>query len=66
VHRWDLQKKDPNATLSEPVEPITWWIENSTPVEWRETIKSAVLLKTAIGRLEKKEDVAAKPEDQAF
>lgn len=43
VHRWDLQKKDPNATLSEPVEPITWWIENSTPIEWRDTIKDAVL-----------------------
>jgi hypothetical protein len=43
VHRWDLQKKNPEATLSEPVEPITWWIENSTPHEWRETIKNAVL-----------------------
>lgn len=43
VHRWDLRKKDPNAALSEPVEPIVWWIENSTPHEWRETIKSAVL-----------------------
>jgi hypothetical protein len=43
VHRWDLKKKDPNATLSEPVEPIVWWMENSTPKEWRETIKNAVL-----------------------
>lgn len=43
VHRWNLKKKDPNAAISEPVEPITWWIENSTPHEWRETIKNAVL-----------------------
>ncbi|WP_346882453.1 zinc-dependent metalloprotease [uncultured Algibacter sp.] len=43
VHRWHLKKKNPNATLSEPVEPITWWIENSTPLEWRETIKEGVL-----------------------
>lgn len=43
VHRWDLQKKDPNAAISEPVTPITWWIENSTPQEWRETIKQGVL-----------------------
>ncbi|GAA3655590.1 zinc-dependent metalloprotease [Flavivirga jejuensis] len=43
VHRWNLKKKDPSAAVSEPVEPITWWIENSTPVEWRETIKKAVL-----------------------
>ncbi|MDO5971479.1 zinc-dependent metalloprotease [Flavivirga aquimarina] len=43
VHRWNLKKKDPNAAISEPVEPITWWIENSTPIEWRETIKNGVL-----------------------
>jgi hypothetical protein len=41
IHRWNLQKKDPNATLSEPVEPIVWWIENTTPYEYRETIKEA-------------------------
>ncbi len=43
IHRWNLVKKDPNATLSEPVKPITWWIENTTPVEYRETIKQAAL-----------------------
>lgn len=43
IHRWNLVKKDPNAALSEPVEPITWWIENTTPVEFRETIKEGVL-----------------------
>lgn len=43
IKRWDLQKKDPTAALSEPVKPITWWIENTTPVEWRDTIRDAVL-----------------------
>lgn len=43
INRWHLEKKDPNASVSEPVEPITWWIENTTPVEFRETIKEAVL-----------------------
>jgi hypothetical protein len=43
IHRWDLRKKDPSAAVSEPVEPIVWWIENTTPHEWRETIKDAVL-----------------------
>lgn len=43
VHRWHLKKKDPNAELSEPVEPIVWWIENTTPLEFRETIKEGVL-----------------------
>ncbi|MCF6264311.1 MAG: zinc-dependent metalloprotease [Xanthomonadales bacterium] len=43
INRWKLVKKDPNAALSEPVEPIVWWIENTTPLEWRETIKEATL-----------------------
>lgn len=43
INRWNLVKKDPNAAVSEPVEPITWWIENTTPMEWRETIKEGVL-----------------------
>ncbi|WP_298497799.1 zinc-dependent metalloprotease [uncultured Algibacter sp.] len=43
VNRWHLKKKNPEKAISEPVKPITWWIENSTPIEWRETIKDAVL-----------------------
>ena len=43
IHRWRLVKKNPEAAISEPVTPITWWMEKSTPVEWRETIKEGVL-----------------------
>jgi hypothetical protein len=43
IHRWKLVKKNPEAAVSEPVTPITWWIENSTPLKWRETIKEGVL-----------------------
>jgi hypothetical protein len=43
VHRWNLIPKDPDAELSEPVEPIVWWIENTTPEEWRPVIAEAVL-----------------------
>ncbi len=43
IHRWHLVKKDPEAELSEPVEPIVWWIENTTPHEFRNTIKEATL-----------------------
>jgi len=43
IHRWKLVKKNPEAAISEPVTPITWWMEKSTPVEWRETIKEGVL-----------------------
>lgn len=41
IHRWHLKKKEPNAALSEPVEPITFWLEKTTPVEFRETIMAA-------------------------
>ncbi len=43
INRWHLVKQDPNAELSEPVVPILWWIENTTPVEWRELIRDAAL-----------------------
>ena len=44
INRWKLVKKDPNAAISEPVEPITWWIENTTPVEFRDVIYKAGML----------------------
>ncbi len=43
IHRWNLVKKDPSAPLSDPVEPITWWIENTTPMELRPAIREGVL-----------------------
>ena len=33
MNRWRLVKKNPDAELSEPVEPIVFWVENSTPEE---------------------------------
>ena len=35
MNRWRLVKKNPDAKLSEPVEPIVFWVENSTPEEIR-------------------------------
>ena len=43
INRWHLVKQDPDAAVSDPVEPITWWIENTTPVEWRPLIEAAAL-----------------------
>ena len=43
INRWNLVKKEPGAALSEPVEPIVFWLENTTPEEHRETIRDAVL-----------------------
>lgn len=43
INRWNLVKKDPEAEISDPVEPIVWWIENTTPVEYRDMIRQAAL-----------------------
>jgi len=41
VHRWHLEKKNPELAISDPVEPIVWWMENTTPKELRPIIKAA-------------------------
>jgi hypothetical protein len=33
IHRFKLVKKDPNAAISDPVEPIIYWIDPATP-DW--------------------------------
>jgi hypothetical protein len=43
INRWNLVKKDPSAAVSEPVEPIVFWIENTTPHEYRQIIVDAGL-----------------------
>tara|TARA_B110000971_G_C20037974_1_gene515599 strand:+ start:879 stop:3416 length:2538 start_codon:yes stop_codon:yes gene_type:complete len=42
VHRWNLVKKDSSLVLSEPIEPLVYWIENTTPVALRSIIKEGV------------------------
>lgn len=43
IMRWDLRKADPDAEVSDVVEPVVYWIENTTPLEWRDIIRDAVL-----------------------
>lgn len=43
INRWHLKKKNPDAEISEPVEPITWWLENTTPERIRPILRDAVL-----------------------
>ena len=31
INRWRLEKKDPNAAISEPVKPITYYVDPATP-----------------------------------
>lgn len=43
VNRWRLEKQDPDAALSEPVEPITYWIANDVPQEYRKAVREGIL-----------------------
>ncbi len=43
VNRWRLEKKDPTAALSEPVKPITFWLDKTIPEKYRAPITAGVL-----------------------
>ena len=43
VNRWRLEKKDPAAALSEPKQPIVYWLDRNIPVQYREPIKAGIL-----------------------
>jgi Met-zincin/Domain of unknown function (DUF5117) len=43
VNRWRLEKKDPAAAVSEPVKPITYWLDNTIPLKYRDAISKGVL-----------------------
>ena len=42
ITRWRLEKKDPNAAISEPVKPIVYWIDPATPAKWVPYMKKGV------------------------
>lgn len=42
IRRWRLEKKDAGAALSEPVQPITFYIDPATPPKWVPYIKKGV------------------------
>jgi hypothetical protein len=43
VSRWRLEKKNPGAALSEPVQPITFYIDRTVPIEWRPSVRAGIL-----------------------
>ncbi|MER3496773.1 MAG: hypothetical protein C4320_08425 [Armatimonadota bacterium] len=42
INRFRLEKKDPNAAISEPVTPITFYLAREVPFRWRPYIKKAI------------------------
>lgn len=42
VARWRLEKKDPAAALSEPVQPIVYWMDKNIPEKYRAAVKAGI------------------------
>ncbi len=43
LKRWRLEKKDPAAAMSEPVKPITYFLDRNIPKRYRASIEAGVL-----------------------
>jgi hypothetical protein len=43
VNRWRLEKQDPAAALSDPVKPITYYLDRTIPEEWRPYVRAGML-----------------------
>ncbi|MBA3598122.1 MAG: zinc-dependent metalloprotease [Methylibium sp.] len=43
VNRWRLEKKDSEAELSEPVKPVTFWLDRSIPEQYRGAVTEGIL-----------------------
>lgn len=43
VNRWRLEKKDPGAAVSEPKQPIVFWIDKNVPEKYREAVSKGIL-----------------------
>jgi hypothetical protein len=42
ITRYRLEKKDPNAAISEPVKPIVYYIDPATPTKWIPYMKKGI------------------------
>ncbi|WP_423598193.1 zinc-dependent metalloprotease [Roseateles sp. MS654] len=43
INRWRLEKKDPAAALSEPVQPIVYWMDKNIPPKYRPAVEAGIL-----------------------
>jgi hypothetical protein len=69
VQRWRLEKKDPAAALSEPVKPITYWLDKNIPERYRAAVTAGILeWNKAFERIGFKDAVVAKqqPDDATW
>lgn len=79
ITRWRLEKKDPNAALSEPVKPIVYYIDRATPAwlvpftkrgveKWQKAFEAAGFKNAIIAKMQPSaaEDPEFNPEDARY
>ncbi len=76
INRWRLEKKFPEASASVPVQPITYYIDRTVPLEWRPYVRAGILewnrafedagFRDAIRVLDAPEDSAWSAEDARY
>ncbi|MEC5399338.1 zinc-dependent metalloprotease [Uliginosibacterium sp. H1] len=44
IRRWRLEKKEPAAALSEPVKPITFWLDRNIPERYSDSVRQGLLM----------------------
>ncbi len=79
ITRWRLEKKDPNAEMSEPVKPIVYYIDRATPTwlvsytkrgveKWQKAFEAAGFKNAIIARMAptKQQDPEFSPEDARY
>jgi hypothetical protein len=69
INRWRLEKKDPSAEMSEPVKPITFWLDRTIPLKYRDAISKGILVwNDAFERIGFKNAIVVKtqPDDADF
>ena len=69
VNHWRLEKKDPAAALSAPVKPITYWLDRTIPLKYRDAVTRGILeWNKAFERIGFKDAIVVKvqPDDAPF
>lgn len=79
ITRWRLEKKDPNAAVSEPVKPIVYYIDRATPAwlvpftkrgveKWQKAFEAAGFRNAIIAKMQPsaQEDPEFSPEDARY
>lgn len=79
ITRWRLEKKDPNAAVSEPVKPIVYYIDRATPAwlvsytkrgveKWQKAFEAAGFKNAIVAKMQPSaaEDPEFNPEDARY